>query len=164
METSQKRSESEKVRQQLTKLLTPFGFQRTKPTFWTRRNDYTVDFVHLHLYTFAPAFRTHCGIRVLNDSFSALGLNGPDANGIAGNRFEFSDTTESLMSCATHIADFVQDLGEPWFARWRQPNTLMTSAESPLTSDAMAALKTALQGDSSVEFVVQSERLLGLNR
>ena len=62
----------------------PIGFLRTKKMFWTRVHPHTVDVVHLHRdgSTYgAPnnanvSIRVHFAIRVLNDPFESVALNG----------------------------------------------------------------------------------------
>src|SRR6187399_1594021 len=77
MDASIKRSLAEEVRRQTTKYLHTLDFARTKSGFWTRPSELFVDFVHLHLYSFAPEFRVHIGSQVLNDPFEAIALDGP---------------------------------------------------------------------------------------
>jgi hypothetical protein len=86
MDTVTKRRAAEKVRRAVTKHLSASGFVRGKSTFWARPRGHVIEFVHLHLFTFEPAFRAHCGIRVLNDDFVAAALNGPDSDGCWTNR------------------------------------------------------------------------------
>ena len=53
------------------------GFRQTKPTFVIRPGDVVTPFFYFHKFTFGPYFRIHLGVRVLNDTFAALALNGP---------------------------------------------------------------------------------------
>jgi hypothetical protein len=77
METITKRSAAERVRRSVTSKLQALAFIRGKTSFWARPQTHVIEFLHLHLFTFAPAFRVHTGIRVLNDAFVAAALNGP---------------------------------------------------------------------------------------
>jgi hypothetical protein len=71
MDSKAKRRLAEVIRRRFTDGLTPTGFLRTKPAFWVRPKVHCLEFVHLHLFTFAPSFRVHFGVRVLNDTFPA---------------------------------------------------------------------------------------------
>ena len=147
MDTSAKRSSAGKVKRHFGKLLSEFGFKRTKPTFWTRPNATTIDFVHLHLYTFAPSFRVHCGVRALDDPFEAIALNGPSSNGAPLNPFDFDVSESSQESCANLMAGYVRDQ-ESWFSDQRaQQHTPVASASA---------------GQGSSENRVRTARLLGI--
>lgn len=163
MDTKRKQATAERVRRLATKLLREHGLERTRPSFWTRPREYAVEFVHLHLYTFAPAFRVHVGIRVLQDPFEAPALNGPDSHGSGWSaRLEFSDSDNDVRRCAEAIARYCVEVGEPWWARWRSLATLL-SDRSPVGAEARAALQQALAGNDSPLQVAQSMKLLGLS-
>src|SRR5262245_26466578 len=78
------RSGVAKASKDLTEGLKTLGFARTKKMLWTRGHPFTVDFIHLHRdsstygkpINYSVSFRLNCGIRVLNDEFEALALNG----------------------------------------------------------------------------------------
>src|SRR4026208_2222238 len=97
MDSKMKRSLSEKVRCQTTKHLHTLGFARIKSTFWTRPSELVVEFVHLHLYSFAPEFRIHIGVRVLNDPLRAIALNGPSSVSVDSYNTKFTEDPASLM-------------------------------------------------------------------
>ena len=106
----------------MSAVMTPAGFTDYKVAdislaAWGRR-EIIIEFVHLHLYTFAPSFRVHVGIRVLNDPFEAAALNGPDSHGM-GFRLEFDAVDSAVDECASEIARYCKEVGELWFARWR---------------------------------------------
>src|SRR5688572_29729510 len=94
-------SSFEKLCKELTLHLASHGFQRTKKTFWTRPSlqappeaphPLTVDALHLHrggISHGAPTsasvdVRIHLAIRVLNDVFPAIALNGPNTDAFRG--------------------------------------------------------------------------------
>jgi hypothetical protein len=167
MDAREKRNRAEAVRRRLSRGLAVHGFRRTKSTFWTREHEFAVDFVHLHLFTFAPSFRVHLGIRVLNDPFEAAALNGLSSyDGWYGDRrqyvFDYSSGDESVERCADNLTRFVVDVGIPWFARFVDPTALSAVVDSPLTSDARTALVEALSGRSLDERVAASRALLGV--
>src|SRR5262245_8622791 len=100
MDIREKRRYSERVRRSVSEAVLDLGFTRTKATFWTRPRDLVLEFFHLHLYSFAPAFRLHLGIRVLNDTFEAEALNGPTSHGEPYD-FRFESTDLSVERCAS---------------------------------------------------------------
>src|SRR5437879_7962139 len=102
MDSKRKRALGEKVRRLVAVQLQALGFERTKTSFWTRSAGPVIEFIHLHLFSYAPKFRVHTGIRVLESSFDAIGLNGltssPDSL-----LPEFRETEEQLAECAAGI-------------------------------------------------------------
>jgi hypothetical protein len=42
-----------------------------------RPGDLVTPFFHFHKFTFGLRFRIHLGVRIMNDTFVALALNGP---------------------------------------------------------------------------------------
>lgn len=167
MDARAKRNGAEAVRRRLARALAPRGFLRTKTSFWTRQQEVVIHFIHLHLFTFAPSFRVHLGIRVLNDSFEAVALNGlASHDGWYGDRrqymFEYSERNESIERCADNLLRFVDDVAIPWFERFVTAETLMTASGSPLAEDERAALGEALAGRSSESRVLASKVLLGV--
>ena len=151
--------------------LRELGFDRTKPTFFTRPRAQTVHFIHLHKYSFAPEFRVHLGIRVSNDAFPAAALNGPDSQpyvckGAPDGRvynFGFHLAPETLARCADEIAAYVRTVALPWFDAWSDPRRLLTAPASPLDADARAALATALDAGPDPERVALTRSLLGVS-
>jgi hypothetical protein len=122
MDTTTKRRLAERVRRRLTRRLQARGFARGKSTFWVRPKGGVVEFVHLHLFTFAPAFRVHSGTRKLNDRFEELALNGPDSDSSRSDaqrtyRLDFTEDELSLEQCADAIDSWCGDVAEPWFDR-----------------------------------------------
>ena len=81
MDVIAKRRGAERVRRLLGTKLRPLGFVRGKTSFWARPQGHVIEFLHLHLFTFTPAFRAHAGIRVVNDTSAAAALNGPTSDG-----------------------------------------------------------------------------------
>jgi hypothetical protein len=110
------------------------------------------------------------GIRVTNDVFEAIALNGPGdqpyvCKGAAGGRrfnFSFHDAPETLERCADEIAAYVTTIGEPWFVLWREGSTLMDRADSPLSPEAKASLRQSMDLGPHPERVEQTRRLLGV--
>ena len=169
MEPKAKRKLAETVRRDFSRRLEPLAFARTKPTFWTRSEPDTqcVQFVHLHLFTYAPSFRVHLGIRVLNDTFAAPALNGlssHDGWALAARKyiFDFSMSENSTSKCVDELVAFVSEVGMPWFERFAAPEALLAS-ESPLGDAEKARLRLALDGQADSAAIATSRKLLGIS-
>lgn len=157
MDKQLERNNKDKVLRRVAQHLKRFGFNRTKPTIFTRARGPVIQFVHLHKYTFAAEFRAHLGIRVVNETRAAVGLNGPSSDGIADagtNRrkydFPYYDSEESIDICVELIMDFVRNFAEAWFEEWEEPSSLIARSDSPLHKDAKITLQTALSTGGSV--------------
>jgi len=160
MEKRVERSQKDKVLRRFRRLLGPHGFERTKSTFFTRPRQFVIEFVHVHKFTFKPGFRIHVGLRVTNDAFEACSLNGPYSKG-AGLRLDFGASEQSVDQCAAEMLQYVQDVAEPWFRRWRNIDQLLHDPTSPLDPDARTCLREATESRASSERVRQTQRLLG---
>lgn len=162
MEPREKRNLAAKVHRLLTKQLAPHGYARGKSTFWSRQNEHVVEFIHIHLFSFAPAFRVHCGVRVLNSAFEAIALNGVHSDEQRPRvAMEFSTTPESLNECVANIAQYCTTACEAWFNEFKTIESLLSEV-SPLSNDDRAALKGALAGHSNPSYVQHSRELLGV--
>ena len=168
MDKKMERSNKEKILRKLAKLLAPAGFSRSKPTFFTRVNMPIIEFIHLHKFTFDSSFRVHLGIRVINDPFVAVALNGPDSDSYRGSigsasaryDFQYGEEEQSLDSCARCVAKFSIDIAEPWFDSCRDFGALISGPESPLDVEAQAALRNALEGAVEQRHVATTQELL----
>ena len=166
-EKKQESRNAQKVLRLLARKLKSLGFQRTKPTFFTRRGQCILEFVHVHKFTFGPTFRVHFGIRVRTDDFPANHLNGPASDGIAdpespGRRlyaFNFTPNEVSWETCAESMLQCVHRDGLHWFASVSGPATLLSS-DSPLTPNAIAALKRELEQPSMAQVSEATQRAL----
>lgn len=143
-------------------VLAPFGFARTKTTFWTNPKTDIVQFMYLHLYSFQPSFCITFGIRVLNDSFDAAGLNGPTSSSHRSYNLAFGETPESIDKCVSEIDRFYRDIGGPWFHKWNEPEKLVTDADSPLNARARQFLGDALNNRNRAENLKLSKKILGI--
>jgi hypothetical protein len=152
------------------------GFERTRKKFWVRLDAYTADVLHLHrggISHGAPSnasvsLRLQLAIRVLNDSFPSVHLNGPATDGATSEgRYHLRFNAESLDSfdrCVRDLARYVREIGEPWFSSFRDANALLSPRESPLSDEARSGLRAALDGCVSVEALAVTEKQLGLDR
>lgn len=160
--TNQKRIYADRVRSHVTEALQPAGFKHTKKNFWIRPQKETIQFIHLHLFSFDNAFRIQLGIRVLNDAFPAISLNGLSHEGNRDFITHFAENEESCRQSASHIVDYIGKVGEPWFKQWLDMKTLIQSADSPLDIDAKSALQAALKGEFDVKAVERTKKLFGI--
>ena len=169
-EQRQRRNAKDKVLRRVDGLLRPYGFIRSKPTFFIRPHGFVIEFVHLHKYTFAARFRPHLGLRVLNEPHGAVTLNGPTSDAYqssvssAGRPYDFSfgESEESIDLCAAGLAEFVKSYAERWFASWRDQTLLLESPDSPLHVTARAALAQALAGASDPRLEAATRNLLNV--
>jgi hypothetical protein len=158
------------------KAVEPLGFERTRKKVWVRLHAYTADVLHLHrggISYGAPlnasvSLRLHLAIRVLNDSFPSLHLNGPDTDGAPREgRYHLRFNAESLDSfdrCVRDLARYVREIGEPWFSLFRQTEALLKSSGSPLSDDARTSLLAALGGRPTADALALTQKELGLKR
>ena len=162
MDTPTKRRRAERIRKAVTSILSAHHFARGKSTFWSRPGQDVVEFLHLHVFTFAPSFRIHCGLRVLNDDFPALALNGPNSDAYRdAYMLDFTDEVASESQCAAEIGRFCVEVAEPWFEQLRELQTLL-GPDSPLSQSARSGLEHALDGMASPEAIRNSKALLGV--
>lgn len=161
--TKEKQRYAERVRRSVTPLLRSLGFERTKSTYWTRCRPQVVEFIHLHLYSFAPAFRVHTGIRALNDPFEAIALNGPDSH---ARRYllEFTTADASVERCARDVLEFCTEVAEPWFKAWRHRGARAPERRSRSDNEVADALGDALRGKPNAMNVARTRALLGLDK
>ena len=166
MDVKTKRKQAEAVRRRFSDGVSSLGFLRGKVSFWVRERALWAEFVHLHLFTHSPSFRVHLGIRVLNDASQAPSLNGLSSadgwyDGARKYLFGFSTDPASVLACADQLAQFVQDVALPWFARFGDIDTLLGASDSPLDTDARARLRLAAAGKADESNVRASRRMLG---
>ena len=169
MEKSVERSCHGKVLRLVASLLAPLGFQRAKSTFFIRRHQWVVEFIHLHKYRFGPFYRVHLGIRVLNDVFSAPALNGPDSHAYTSTespngtqyKLDFGPDQASIERCSAEIHRWCSEVGVPWFFQFHDSHALLTDAASPLGENEKARLRLAIAGESDPDAVSASSLLFG---
>ena len=166
MDPKAKRKQAEAVRKHLSSCVACSDFSRTRPTLWVRGEGLVLEFVHLHLLTFTPAFRVHLGLRVLNDTFPAPELNGLMSHegwALADRKyvFTFSKTQDSVQRCAEEIAAFILEVGVPWFRRFESREALL-AADSPLSETSKARLRLALGGSQDAAAIAASRTMFGL--
>ncbi|MCE9591384.1 MAG: hypothetical protein K8S99_12760 [Planctomycetes bacterium] len=165
MDAKLKRSNAEKIRRAFTRRIADLGFTRTKPTFWTRQHQNVIQFIHLHLFSFEPAFRVHFGIYVLNDDFPSPILNGLDSDTTPGPlhkyHLRFHAHEDTIPRCMDDLDKYCREIGEPWFDAWRTDEALL-SPGSPLREQARDHLRAALQGKVDLTRIQESCAMLGI--
>jgi hypothetical protein len=144
MEKRVERNIARRIVRAVARELRDVGFHQTKPTFVIRPGDLVTPFFHFHKFTFGPYFRIHLGVRVMNDTFVALALNGP-----------------SHEHCIQEMVSYCRTEGLPWLERWSDPKALLEAQDSPLRSEDQQALSNALAGRFNVQAIALSESLLG---
>jgi hypothetical protein len=169
MEKSVERSCHGKVLRLVGSLLAPLGFRHVKSTFFIRRQEWVIEFIHLHKYRYGPCYRVHLGIRVLNDVFPAPALNGPNSHPYTctespnGSQYklDFGPDQASVERCSGEIHRWCSEVGVPWFNQFHDPHALLTDAASPLLENDKARLRLAMGGESDPNAVRASTSLFG---
>ena len=160
MEQAIERRLTRQVVRAVARDLAASGLSLTTPMFLTRGGELITPFVHFHKFRFKPGFRIHLGIRVMNDPFDAISLNGPYEAELG----EFSEREEDVRACVERMVAYCRRAGLPWIERWSDAETLLAARGSPLDRDERSALRDALAGRADPAQVLQSKRLLGLLR
>jgi hypothetical protein len=169
MDKKLERANKDKVLRYVAKRLSEFGFTRSKPTLFTHVKGPVIEFVHLHKFTFAAEFRAHLGLRIINESRTAVGLNGPSSDEIGDEKtkkrkysFSYEESPESVNRCGERILFFVTEFAEPWFERWSERPILLTAPDSPLHAEAKTALQSALIGRYHSSDTAVTKELFGI--
>lgn len=161
MDKATERRRAEHVRRLVATELAALGFERTKPTYFTRLGAApVVGFLHLHKFTYCPGFRANAGARVLNDPFEAVALNGPESS--PDNLFpDFTDSDESVARTASSIVRWFK--GPP--LKWIDAATgadAHKSIKSPLSATEKRSLLDAIEGRGDPKRIAFSQSRLGI--
>ena len=168
-----KHQQKEKIFRIISKELAESGFYRTKPTFWVKELKNTIEFIHIHTFSFAYSFRIHLGIRVKNDSFDAIALNGlssfdgwwqKDKKDGEVRVLKFNELDDSIGSCAKNITDFIELIGLPWFELFEDDNELLHNQNSPLDTNEKTGLLEMINGKAKDENIKLSHDLLRMDK
>jgi hypothetical protein len=152
------RSLARKIIRKVGKEFRSRGFLHSKPTFLVRSFDHFAWFIHFHKFSFGPQFRAHFGVRIMNDPFDAVALNGPSIE--RAGRYEIDE--EETMKCTQQLISLIEGDGLTWFSSLSNTDELMRSSRSPLQDRDRQALLEDLGGRKSDLNWRISERLLGL--
>ena len=158
MDKRVERNIARRIVRAVARQLEDVGFRQTKPTFVIRPGDIVTGFFHFHKFTSGPYFRIHLGVRVMNDTFVALALNGP-SHEHAG---QYSEREDDIQECVRVMATYCRAQGLPWLERWSDPKALLAAKDTPLHPEDREALSNALSGRLNVQAIGLSESLLGL--
>jgi len=170
------RKGDDQVCREFTTRLDSMGFSRTRKKFWTRRHPLTVDFIHLHRGGISygqpiravVSYRVHFGIRLLNSSFEALALNGPDSDPFSFSEryhMQFNAKSFSMFDrCVNDLVRFVEKYGQPWFQKFESIENLLNHPDTPLKPDTQELLHTAIIGNANLDFIAASYKLLGMKK
>jgi hypothetical protein len=160
MKKEEERKLARKIVRGVAKEFRSRGFLHAKPTFIVRPFEGFAQFVHFHKFTFGPQFRAHFGVRVMNDPFVAVALNGP--------AFEHAGTygpdEERSLACTRQLIALVEEEGLSWFSQLSSVEDLLKSSKSPLDARDRRALLEGMRGQKNEASWQLSERLLGLTR
>jgi hypothetical protein len=173
--TKMVRAGLERACKEFTARIAQLGFRRTKKMIWTRRHSFTVDFIHFHRcggtygapINFSVDIRVHFGIRVLNDDFPALALNGPssDAARIQAGRYHLrfnAQTVSTYDRCIDDLVRLVTEQGEPWFREFHSVEDLLQKPHCPLWVADKQLLAAAASGNMNAVNLAASLKLLGI--
>jgi hypothetical protein len=143
--------------------------------FWIRPRTHTAEVVHFHRegssyggpISASVEIRVHFAIRVFNDSFEAIALNGPrsDPSRVrdGGYHLRFNAKSKSMLHrCIDDLVRFLDEYGEPWFRHFEQVEALVNDADSPLGLVQKELLHAAIKGKADQENLAQTNRLLGI--
>ena len=160
MKKEEERRLARKIVRGVAKEFRSRGFLHAKPTFMVRPMDRFFQFVHFHKFSAGPRFRVHFGVRVMNDPFVGVALNGP-AFEHAGT---FGPDEERSLECTRKLIALVEEEGLSWFAELSTVDALFKSSRSPLQTRDREALLDEMRGGRNEASWQLSERLLGLTR
>ncbi len=169
------------------------GFSHTRKMLWTRHtasSPFTVEFIQFHRtgstygspYNASVDFEVHFGVRVLNDPFPVLALNGPSSEHTPiEDRYHLrfnSKSGSTFERCVDDLVRLVEHYGEPWFRSAASIEALLAPGDPPwyrhpaspdalqprsaIGTEARDALKRALAGEGSAECERASLKLLGI--
>lgn len=149
------------------------GFTRTKSRLWVRLNPLTAESVYFYRSgssygtprTPSVKIRVMLAIGVLNaqPSHGGIGIVSDAARRQTGygyhHRFN-AKTWSTYDRCLEELDLYVDEVGEPWFADWRDPQKLLKHPE--LSSGAHEDLEAAISGRESPETVAATLKALGV--
>lgn len=168
-----KDQQKERIFKTISSSLSNSGFERSKTTFWVKELSNTIQFIHIHTFSFNYSFRIHLGIRVKNDSFDAESLNGPSSfdgwwksKNLFGKKRElvFNQQEASIEVCAKNISDFIDVIGLPWFTLFADNNELLNNQNSPLGNEEKTALIEMIGGNADNKNIELSNELFRIDK
>jgi hypothetical protein len=169
------RPELERACKEFTDRIEVLGFSRTKNMIWSRLNEFTADFIHLHRcgstygapLNYSVRIRVGYGVRILNDPRPSLALNGPGltADVMRKGRYHLrfnAKTGSTFDRCVEDLVRITQEELEPWFTQYRTPENLLETNDTTLNAECKALLKAACEKCAFPENVALSLKLLGI--
>jgi hypothetical protein len=166
-----KHQQKERIFKTISDGLLPEGFKRSKSSFWVKELSNTIQFIHIHTFSYNYSFRVHLGIRVKNDSFGEISLNGPysgdgwwqPAKLMSKKRtLAFTDLEHSIEICAKNLSEYIQTIGMPWFLKFEDDKELVNNQLSPLKDDEKTALIGMIKGNALSKNLELTNKILGL--
>jgi len=154
-------SNGQKVLRRFAKMAKELGFVR-KSNWFSREQELVAHVIHFHKYTFGSYFRMHVCIRVLNDSWDKIALNGLESSELSAyeRKFEYGDNEESIVKCAEIMLEALKEVAIPWF----ELNTVevLCKPDSPIIESGREGLINAVNGKPNIEYIQNSREKLGL--
>lgn len=170
-------SQKEKLKREVFKKVTTgvasLGFSKGSRQFWFIEKEHFFYFFHLHSYSFNYSFRIHLGIRIKNDCFEAISLNGPSSNQVISKyfklfnnkrTFEYSSNEIDLSKCSKNIIEYISRTGLPWFNHWTIDRLVSEEGKKIQSNESIEMLKRAIEGEKIGKNLDQTYRLLGIKK
>jgi hypothetical protein len=158
MDKKEERRLSRKIVREVGKQMRSSGFLHSKPSFLVRPLGAFALFMHFHRYRCSPCFRLHFGVRVMNDPFEAIALNGPC--------FEYAGTFEAAedetLACTRTLIALIEREGQGWFSKFPDAEALYRAPGSPLQDRDRQALADDFGEKRNAARWRVSAQLLGL--
>lgn len=160
MNRTERLQAAERVRTGFTSRLAKAGFTRGKTSWWYRLREERAELVHLLLYRGQDLFRAYGAIRVLNDPFPAVDLNGPVSQDEDLEHLGFGQSDEAVRECVDECEAYAKRVLLPWFESW-DLDAILRHRNPPFSVRSTDALLDALAGRGEVERRVRSLKLFG---
>jgi hypothetical protein len=175
IESALKRRITSSIKKQLTSELTKHGFIAGKFNFWVLEKTGFYWFVHLHTFTYAPAFRFHVGIRYMNDPFEAITLNGIstlnhsfETSGFFGSLkkshyLSFDETSASQNLCVENMMLYFESIALPWLKEFNCLEDILRTKQLAYLKDVdITMIQQSLDKNDTLANILQTRKLFGL--
>lgn len=149
------------------------GFLHPKNRTWVRLNDTCAEVIYFHRrgstygapQTASIDIRVMLSIRVLNAPVTsgAIGIISDQARRSTGYAYHHRFNTETgstYYRCLEELGLYMDEIAEPWFEKWRDPENLLT--HSDLDGEARTGLTLTISGNSIPETVSTTLKALGV--
>lgn len=176
IECTLKRRITTSIKKRFTEELAKHGFIAGKRNFWVCVKTNYYWFIHLHTFTFAPAFRIHAGVRYFNDPFEAIALNGIDTGnhffdlknmlGLSEKRhyLVFDESARSQEICTHNMMIYFEHFALPWLSQFKSlDDFIKNKAHINFLRDAdINMIQASLNMQDNPINIAQTKKLFGL--